>query len=170
MFLRFRTYEIESSVDGIFTRIELDAREVNRLFLDSFTDHTEQTSKTWVTSIDRKSNRFEMVRANRSSFFSRYLDGNFFDLTIDGKIVDVGNKRKAEICYNVGATAWGLFILLLTMIVTVFINFIIDGEWESLSAFVFFSIIFLIVLIVFQVQFKDTEEKIMAILGAHEEG
>jgi len=168
--IRKRVYVSENNHDVTFTRLGLDVEKVDTLFTDSelANDITVDTNKRWVGKIERTFGTFEVIKPNTSLLPMRILEGNIYDLYIQGKVSNEGLKNRIEVDFGIGYQAlFGLVLICLApIILMVFLVF--EDRWDEINGIVAFLMTFTIpgtLMLIFQL--NRTEEEIRNSLGVH---
>lgn len=166
MTIRKTTYINKYGYDVVFKRLRIDVEEVNHLVIPRFGE-TIDTGKPWAGEIDDKHERFKLIRSNPTRLPVRYLEGNFFNLLIEGKVTREGEAARIDVKYKLDwiTVAYLGFIAVLSMLFC--IQFVIDAERidaRQLILVVCIGLVFPVILIL--VQLNATAKKISEVIGA----
>jgi hypothetical protein len=163
-----RTYENIYGHDVVFKRLRTEVTIVNRLLESERTGTTIDTQKPWVGKIDERNGNFELVKTNPTSFLPfRYMDGNFFIIFIQGKVLADGEKARIEVKYKLDWFTVAGLSLIFTFTGVLTFQSVYNHAWDELNSLMFMIVVFVLTpLVLLIVQFRMTDKKILKLLGA----
>lgn len=168
--IRKRIYSSNNNENDTFNRLRLDVEEVNTFFENSIlsSDVTVDTNKRWVGKIDPSERMFEMIKPNNSLLPFRFLEGNFYNIYVNGRVVKEDSKTRIEVDFKIGyfAILWLLAIYLMP-ITGILKSIMLDDKINEIFPFIMIFTIPGTLLLIYQL--KNTEEETMNSLGVRRE-
>jgi len=165
--IRKRTYESINNYQDVFTRVRLDVERVATLTNPLFGNVTVDSNKPWVGKINSSDGTFEAVRTNSSVLPLRFLEGNFFDIFIAGEVSAADDKTLIDVKFKLGWFYALTFLLVYVFPIMLTIQFISQGDWDSVKGLTFWVVVFNVIpTLLLVIQLKRTENKVADLLGA----
>ncbi len=90
--IRNRAFESDDNADIAFSKLVWKVEKVRQLSNPLLNNSTADTIRPWVGKIDKSTRDFEIIQT--APFLSpRILEGNFFQIRINGQIIGNGKKK-----------------------------------------------------------------------------
>jgi hypothetical protein len=166
MTIRKASYKNKHGYDVVFKRIRIDVEEVDHLVIPRFGE-TIDTGKPWVGEIDDKLGKFKLIRSNPTRLPVRYLEGNFFNLLIEGKVTREAESAHLDVRYKLDWITVAYLGFIAALSLTLCMHLVINNEWKELDQLILVaSVGFVVPVILILVQVNDTAKKISEVIGA----
>jgi hypothetical protein len=133
MTVRKRTYKSKNSYQNVYKGLLLDVERVAIVGNPLLGNITVDTNKPWVGIIDSGDGTFEILQTNSSFLPLRYLEGNFFDIFIQGEVSVEGDKTRIDVKFKLGWFYVLVFFITLIATSTIAIELISQKDWDSIS-------------------------------------
>lgn len=165
--IRKRTYESKNNYQDVFTRVRLSVERVATIANPLFGNLTVDTNKPWVGKINSSEGTFEIFQTNSSVLPWRFLEGNFFDIFIHGEVSVDDDKTVIDVKFRLGWFYALTFLLVYVFPIMLTIQFISQGDWDSIKGLTFWFLVFDVTpTLLLVVQLNRIENKVADLLGA----
>jgi hypothetical protein len=132
-----------------------------------FGNLTVDTNKPWVGKINSSDGTFDVLQTNSTVLPVRFLEGNFFDIFIHGEVSVDEDKTVIDVRFKLGWFYVLTFLLVYVFPIMLTIQFIIQGDWDSIKGLTFWFLVFdIIPTLLLVVQLNRAENKVADLLGA----
>jgi hypothetical protein len=167
MTIRTRTYETKNNYQDVFTRVRLDVERVATLANPMLGNLTVDTNKLWVGKINSSDRTFEILEPNSSILPLRFLEGNFFDIFVQGEVSVDNGKTVIDVKFRLGRFYAMTFLLVYLFPIMLVVQFLSQGDWDSIKGLTFWFLVFdVIPTILLIVQLNRIDNKVADLLGA----
>jgi hypothetical protein len=164
--LQKRIYNSKNSYDVTIARLAIDVERVDEIEISNFGGTTIETSKRWVGIMEKDSGEFEVVKPNTSALPFRILDGNFYTLFVQGKIINNGSHCGISVAFGLELLPFIRLVVLCLFPLAIAVTLMINDDFESIKKILPFLLVFTvpsIVVLIFQL--NKTEKEIKDSLG-----